>query len=159
MLDPVTALAAASTAFNVIKKGFEIGRDVESMYTDIGRWMSAVSDIEKAHQDSKNPPLFKKIGFSKSVEEEAMATWQAKIKAQEMRDELRSIISFMRGPAAWDELLRMEAQIRKERQEIIYNQREKRKRFVEYTLAAVLTLIGSSIVIWFFWFLISYSNP
>ena len=30
-MDPVTAIAAASTAFNVIKKGFDMGRDIESM--------------------------------------------------------------------------------------------------------------------------------
>ena len=29
MIDPVTALAAATTAFNAIKKGFEVGRDIE----------------------------------------------------------------------------------------------------------------------------------
>ena len=31
-MDPVTALAAASTAFGLIKKGFAAGRDIESMY-------------------------------------------------------------------------------------------------------------------------------
>ena len=48
MVDPVTAIAAATTAFNAIKKGFQFGRDVESMSGDLGRWMGAVSDIDKA---------------------------------------------------------------------------------------------------------------
>jgi hypothetical protein len=57
MVDPVTALATATAAFNVIKKGFEVGRDVESMYGDMGRWMGACSDINQAQKMSQNPPL------------------------------------------------------------------------------------------------------
>ena len=32
MIDPISAIAMATTAFNTIKKGFEVGRDIESMY-------------------------------------------------------------------------------------------------------------------------------
>ena len=60
-MDPVTAVAAASTAFSVIKKGFQVGRDIESMGADLGRWMTACSDIKKAEEYSKKPPLFKKL--------------------------------------------------------------------------------------------------
>ena len=35
MIDPVTALAGATAAFNAIKKGFEGGRDIESMSGDL----------------------------------------------------------------------------------------------------------------------------
>ena len=56
-MDPVTAIAAASSAFTLIKKGFEAGRDVESMYGDIGRWMGAVSDVSQAEKIAQNPPL------------------------------------------------------------------------------------------------------
>ena len=76
-MDPVSAIAAATAAFNVIKKGFEIGRDVESMYGDIGRWMSATSDILQAEKMAKKPPLFKKIVFAGSVEKEALEAFAA----------------------------------------------------------------------------------
>ena len=52
-MDPVTALATATTAFTLIKKGFQASKDVESMYGDIGRWMGAISDINHAEQMSK----------------------------------------------------------------------------------------------------------
>ena len=61
MIDPITAVAAATAAFNTIKKGFEVGRDIESMYGDMGRWMGACSDINQAERMHKKPPLFKKI--------------------------------------------------------------------------------------------------
>ena len=43
MVDPVTALATASSAFSLIKRGFQAGRDIESMASDLGRWMGAMS--------------------------------------------------------------------------------------------------------------------
>ena len=131
MIDPVTALAAATTAFNAIKKGFEVGRDIESMAGDLGRWMGHVSDISKAEEYTKNPPLFKKLFASGSVEEEAMAAFMAKKKAEDMREQLRQIIVMTRGPSAWDELIKTEADIRKKRQKLIYEQQERRQRLIE----------------------------
>ena len=142
MIDPATALATATTAFSLIKKGFSVGRDLESMGKDLGRWMGAMSDLRKAEELAKNPPLFKRLIFKKSVEEEAMEAFMAKKKAEDMRDELKQIISFTRGPAAWDELVRMEGRIRKERQEAIYKQQERQKQVAEWTIAGVLILIA-----------------
>ena len=61
MVDPVTALATASSAFSLIKRGFQAGRDIESMASDLGRWMGAMSDLDQAEKDAKNPPVFKKL--------------------------------------------------------------------------------------------------
>ena len=46
-MDPITAIAAATTAFNAIKKGFSVGRDVESMSKDLGRWMGEFRQINR----------------------------------------------------------------------------------------------------------------
>ena len=120
MIDPITAVATATAAFNTIKQGFAVGREVESMAGDLGRWMSAVSDIKKADEYNKKPPLFKKLFQAGSVEEEALQIFMAKKKAEDMREELRNIISMTRGPSAWEELLKTEADIRKRRQQAIY---------------------------------------
>ena len=130
MVDPVTALATATAAFNVIKKGFEVGRDVESMYGDMGRWMGACSDINQAQKMSQKPPLFKKIFAGASIEEEALNAFAAKKKAQAMENELRTFINFAHGPNAWNELLQMQGKIRKQRQEMIYKQQERQRKMV-----------------------------
>ena len=141
MIDPVTALAAATAAFTTIKKGFEVGRDVESMAGDLSRWMGAVSDIKKCEEYSKRPPLFKKLFASGSVEEEAMQTFMAKKKAEDMREELKQIISFTRGPSAWQELLQTEADIRKKRQKLIYDQEERRRKILEMIALTFLIVV------------------
>ena len=141
MIEIVAAVSAASGAFNTIKAGFAAGREIESMAGDLSRWMGAVSDIKKADEYNKKPPLFKKLFNAGSVEEEAMQIFMAKKKAEDMRNELRQIISFTRGPSAWEELLRTEADIRKKRQQAIYDQQERRKQILEWIAIGVLVLV------------------
>lgn len=158
MIEVVAAVSAASSAFNAIKKGFEVGRDIESMAGDMGRWMSAVSDIKKAEEYNKKPPLFRKIFNAGSIEEEAMQVFMAKKKAEDMREQLRQIITLTRGPSAWQELLKTEADIRKKRQKMIYDQKERRRRFIEWTIASILIAITIVLVSWLFWFIVTHKT-
>ena len=128
MIDPITALTAASSAYSLIKKGFAAGREIESMTGDLSKWMGAISDIRHAEKQTKNPPLFKKLFNGSSVEQEAMDAFAAKKKAEAMEEELRNWINLTHGPNAWSDLLKMQAKIRKDRQEQIYAQQEARKK-------------------------------
>ena len=142
MIEVIGAVSAATAAFNTIKNGFAAGREIESMAGDLSRWMGAVSDIKKAEEYNKKPPLFKKLFNAGSVEEEAMQIFMAKKKAEDMRNELKQIISFTRGPSAWEELLRTEADIRKKRQQAIYDQKERQRKILE-----IIAIIGLVVVI------------
>ena len=147
MIEVVAAVSAASSAFNAIKKGFAVGRDIESMAGDLSRWMGAVSDIKKADEYNKKPPLFKKLFASGSVEEEAMQIFMAKKKAEDMRNQLKQIITLTRGMSAWEELLRTEGEIRKKRQKLIYDQKERQRKLIEGILIAFLILlIGGAVI-------------
>ena len=141
MIDPVTAVATATAAFNAIKSGFSAGREIESMAGALSRWMGAVSDIKKSEEYTKKPPLFKKLFAAGSVEEEALQTLMAKKKAEDMREQLKQIISFTRGPSAWEELLRTEADIRKKRQKMIYDQEERRRKLLEAIAIGLLVIV------------------
>jgi len=151
-MDPVSAMATASAAFGALKKGFSIGRDIESMAGDLSRWMGALSDIDQAEKEAKNPPIFKKLFNGKSVEQEAIEAFAAKRKAQAQRDELKQWISLTMGRSAWDELIRMEGNIRKQRQETLYLQRERRQKFVEICVIIGSVLIGAALLVGFIWF-------
>ena len=146
MIDPVTALATATAAFNAVKRGVEMGQDIENMAGQIGKWMGAVSDIDKSGEYAKKPPLFKKLFNAGSVEEEALQAFMAKNKAEDMREQLKQIISATRGPGAWQELIKTEVDIRKKRQKAIYDQQERRKRIFEYIAIFFLIAICGSFV-------------
>jgi len=158
MIDPVSALATASAAFGVLKKGFAVGRDIESMAGDLGRWMNAMSDLSEAEKQAKNPPLFKKLAFKGSVEEEAMHAFAAKKKADDMRYELKQWISMTLGITHWDELVRMEGQIRKQRQETIYKQAQRRRKFIEAAAIILGIVVISILFIGVIWFIMAARN-
>jgi hypothetical protein len=109
-MDPITAIAAASTAYNAIKKGFQIGKEVESMAGDLGRWMNAINSIKTEHSKAKG----RRFG---SVEEEALETFAAKKKAEQMENELRNFITMNYGMNAWQEIIRIQGDIRKKQKE------------------------------------------
>jgi DNA-binding transcriptional regulator YbjK len=151
MIDPISSMALASSAFATLKKGVSIGRDVHSMGKSLSQWMSAVSDIDRAHHEAKNPPIFKKLFAGKSVEQEAMELFTQRKQLENQRDELRRLISSMCGPSAWQELIRMERDIRKQRQETLYAQREARKHFVEAIAIIVLIIVVIGFAIGLLW--------
>lgn len=151
MVDPVSAMALAGSAFNALKKGVSVGRELESMGKSLSQWMSAVSDIDRAHHEAKNPPIFKKIFNAKSVEQEAMELFTQKKQLESQRDDLRRLISSMLGPSAWQELIRMERDIRTQRQETLYAQREARKQFVEAMAFIFLGVVVIGFIIFMAW--------
>ena len=153
-MDPVTALGAATTAFNLIKKGFQAGRDVESMYGDIGKWMGACSDVNQSVKVANNPPVFKKLFAGSSVEQEAMDAFAAKKKAESMEDELRTWINMVHGPNSWNDLLKMQGKIRKQRQEQIYAQQELRRHILNIIGIALLGIVFVGSIVGTIWMLV-----
>ena len=134
MLDPITALGVATGAFKTIKKGFELGRDVESMYKDIGRWMTANESIHQGHAKSKS----KGVG---SIEEEALETFGALKKAKAMEDELRNWLIATHGMNALNDLLRIQASIRKKRKEEVERKRRELEMIIKWICYGGLTFI------------------
>ena len=141
-MDPVSAIAVAGSAFSAIKSGFAAGREVESMGKDIMRWMGAIQDIKQGHEKEKK----RKSRFA-TVEEEALESWIIKKKAEEMEDELRQFISLQYGPSAWQQLIKMQADIRKQRQEEEEERKRKLRQNIEYAIAGFLILVTAAIVV------------
>ena len=155
-MDPLTiagAIGVASKAFNAIKQGFAVGQDLDQMAGQIGKWMSAVSDVDQAEKEAKNPPLFKKLMYASSIEQQALEAFAAKKKLEQQRAELKQYLILSFGPSAWNELLHMEGTIRKERQEMIYNRKERIHKIVNGIAIGVLTLtiIGFIFLLIYLW--------
>ena len=155
-MDPATislAVGVASKAFDAIKKGFAVRRDIEQMSGDIGRWMGAVSDVDNAEKQAKNPPLFGKLFKAGSIEEAALAAYAAKKKLEEQRYELKMFLNMTYGPQAYNDLLAMEGQIRKQRQETIYKQQQMRRQIGEAIgwLICALLIGGFTVLIASIW--------
>jgi hypothetical protein len=142
-VDPVTIISGATVAFNALKKGFAIGKDLQDMSSQLTQWAGHMSDLGQAEKQAKNPPWWKTLGGS--VEAEAMEVFAAKRKAEQMRKELKDYISFTMGPSAWDELVATEAKIRKQKKDQEYRKAEMQEAIITWTLTAVLLAIGFTI--------------
>ena len=138
-MDPITAFGVATTAFKAIKKGFQVGRDVESMSKDLGRWMGAIQDVKEGHNKKKN----RVFG---SVEEEALETFAIKKKAIAMENELRTFVNYSYGPNAWNEVLRIQADIRKQKKEAIEEAKRKQAQMIENIILGVLVVFFLGVV-------------
>ena len=146
-MDPASiglAITAASKAFTAIKNGFAIGRDIESMGKDLGRWMGALSDIDNAEKSAKNASPLRKLFKGKEIEASAIEAFTAKKKLEAQRQELKTFINFHYGPKSWTEILEMEANIRLQRKKEIYDRQQFVRKIWEYIGYFVLacTVIG-----------------
>jgi len=146
MIDPVTAIAGATAAYNGLKKAIAVGKDLHDMGSTLNQWAGAMSDLDFAQRQAENPPMFKKLFGSSQIEQTALETWGHKQKAKEMREELRSHISLFYGPSAWDEIVHIEAQMRKERKEAIYRREERKQLILEWIVGIVAAGTGIGVL-------------
>ena len=153
-MDPLTITAAvgiASKAFETIKAGFQLGRDVESMTGDLSRWMGAVSDVENTEKSAKNASPLRKLFKGKEIEASAIEAFTAKKKLEAQRQELKSFINFHYGANSWNEILRMEAEIRKKRKEEIYERQELIRKIWEYVGWTILFITVVGFIVFLAW--------
>ena len=144
-MDPVTIIGGATVAFNALKKGFQVGKDLQDMSGQLTQWAGCMSDLSYAEQKNKNPPWWKALNGG-SVEAEALEIFTAKRKAEEMRKELKDWISFSMGPSAWDELVATEGKIRKKKKEQEYRKAEIQEAIVTWTLSILIILTGAGML-------------
>lgn len=148
-MDPVTIIAAATTAYNAIKRGIEIGRELQDMGGQLSQWAGAISDLEFLAKKAEDPPWWKMGG---SVQAEAVEIFAAKKKIEAQRAELRVFIQYSYGQSAWEELLKIEAQVRKQRAATAHRQAEMKENLI--SIAIILLGISSiggliGLIIWF----------
>jgi hypothetical protein len=144
-VDPVTIIGGATVAFNALKKGFQVGKDLQDMSGQLTQWAGCMSDLSYAEQKNKNPPWWKALNGG-SVEAEALEIFTAKKKAESMRKELKDWISFSMGPSAWDELVATEGKIRKQKKDQEYRKAEIQEAIVTWTLSILIILTGAGML-------------
>ena len=141
MLDPVTAFAAATSAFNFIKKAVEAGRELEDVGGQLGTWFGACADLKQAEEESRDPPLFKKLLHKGSVEQEALENLMRRKKIEQQEKELRELIVYRFGVDVYREMMEERRSIRENRDRLTAKQRRNQKKAVQ-NLIAVIIVIG-----------------
>ena len=143
-MDPVTLVATASAAFKGLKALVETGRELEDCMGQLSKWAGAVADIDKAAELKRKPSLFKSLipSNGKSIQAQAMDMYAAKLAAQKQRDELRLLIQYSQGKHGWEQFLRLESEVRKERQRTVHAEMERRQKVKDLIMALGLVVLS-----------------
>jgi hypothetical protein len=144
-MDPVSCVALATGAYKTLKAAISTGKDIQEMGNTIATWGQAFSDFNRLEERQKNPPWWEKT-FKGSDEETAILIWNQKRKMEQMRKEIKDHISFVYGPSAWDEVLRIEAEQRRIRKEAAYRKQEFIDNCINWAVGIVAFLVGGVIL-------------
>ena len=143
MIDPISAVGIATSAFNAIKHGISVGRDLQDMTGQLSQWGKPVSDFNYGSEQQSKQPWY---SFKGSDEETALQIFAQKQKMEQMRKEIKNHISFVYGPSAWEEVLSIEAKMRKERKEELYRKEELKRAIIEWTVGILASVIGIAVM-------------
>jgi hypothetical protein len=149
MIDPITAISAATAAFGYLKKGIAVGKDLQDMGGQLSKWAGAIADLDFADRQNQKPPWYKALGGG--VEAQAMEIFAAKQKAASMRQELKDYISVMYGPSKWQEILEIEADLRKQKREHEHRRMEIKQAIIEWTVGIVVFVVLIGGLVGFVW--------
>jgi hypothetical protein len=138
-MDPFTIMAAATAAFNGVKKAVELGREVQDIYSQLSTWAGHVGDFHRAvaeiEMKQKNPGIFDKISFKKSDTAEAFDMFAAKQKLIDMEKEIYHMFLYgdlnHLGRDGYDEFRRMREEVRNKRNKMIMDQMKARQALFE----------------------------
>ena len=156
-MEPISAtLMIASAAFNAIKKGIEVGKELEDMGGTLGKWFSAVSSINESKEKAKNPPLFRKLLDAGSVEQEAMDAVIAEQKLLQMETELRELIMYRYGLETYRKMINMRRQIKDDRARAERLRKRKIRNLFEGIAIVLISTFGIGFLSYVGYFIITY---
>ena len=137
-MDPLTLLSMATTAFKGVQKLVQAGREIEDVAQHLGRWYGYAADIKEAQKASENPPLFRKILDTGSVEQEALNAIIIKKKIEQQEKDIRDLIVVVYGIETYREMIQMRKDIKAKRERLVYRQRRRRRMYLD----GIFSLIG-----------------
>ena len=133
-------ISAAIAAFGAIKAGVSAGRELTSMAKELGKMWDSCEAVNSEHQKKKNRQIL-------SVNEEALTTFVNKQKAKDLEEELRELVMYSRGMDAWQELLKLRVDIKRERKEALAKATRERAEKNEQILTAVAVVLIMALMV------------
>ena len=151
MIDPITALATANAVFQGIKTAVNYGKEAQEVFSQLGKWASAVEDVKFClTQEESKPSIFKKITYTKSSTAEAFDELAARQRIKEMEKELKHMFYWGSlhhlGADGYKQLIQIRRSIQRKREAQVYQQIRKRKELIYnstmLSIIAVLLMAG-----------------
>jgi hypothetical protein len=147
MIDPISAVAAASQAYAGVRAFIEAGKSIEDTFQVVARWQGHASDVlyaSQRHKKRTNP--LKKIVFAGSVEAEAAQMFAAKKRIETQRKELITLLQYAYGNEGVAEYRQCIKEVTEQRQREVYAQQEAKDNLIKSFWIIVLLSVAVGII-------------
>ena len=142
MVEVTVAIAAASRAVSLIKKGLALGKDTQELSSQFAQFFDAKDKIDKAKADSDHAPIGKKVFAAQSVEAYALEVALAEHKAKELEKQLRELFVYSGQADVYKSMMRARQKERQRRLVVARKIAERRKFLLDLTLIGTMIISG-----------------
>tara|TARA_Y100000114_G_scaffold111461_1_gene105210 strand:+ start:50 stop:463 length:414 start_codon:yes stop_codon:yes gene_type:complete len=135
LIDPITALSAASVCYTTLKKAVAVGKDVEEIYKTLSKWAGHIEDVKEViSQEKSKPGIFKKLTYKRSTTQEVFDSIIAEEKIREQEKYIREFFTAnwtadWGGIQGYRKFIKMRRDIKKRREREVYNSDAKKEEF------------------------------
>ncbi len=152
MIDPISCVTLAAGAFKTLKSAVAAGRDLQDCSSQLVTWGRAMSDFNNCEEREKNPPFWKKT-FKNSDSGIALEIFAQRKKVESLRADMKEFVTWHYGKSGYEELLQIEAQMRKKQREEVYKKQQQIDAMINFAIGAVIFGVGAAILfgIFYFW--------
>ncbi len=147
MIDPITAFATAQAAVAGIQKALKLGKDINQLVGDFGKFFDAKDVVQKAANDS-----------AKKGQSDTGRAMEIVMQAQQLKEAeelLKHQLVYGGYPELWEQMLIERAKIRQAREKAEREARAARKRLIEQRIFYA-QIVGATIVVIIFGVLIVF---
>ena len=148
MIDPITALAAVTTAVNLVKKAVKTVEDVRSLGPVLGKYFDAKADAVKVLEEAS------KGGFGGSNMGKAVELELAVESARQFEEQVKGLF-FPNNMDVWEKIINRRKQMdeddkaqRRRATDAAVQLRKKRREALEFWTAITLAVIVFVVLMW-----------
>lgn len=148
MIDPITALAAVTTAVNLVKKAVKTVEDVRSLGPVLGKYFDAKADAVKVLEEAS------KGGFGGSNMGKAVELELAVESARQFEEQVKGLF-FPNNMDVWEKIINRRKQMdeddkaqRRRATDAAIQLRKKRREALEFWTAITLAVIVFVVLMW-----------
>lgn len=146
MIEVTVAIAAASRAVSLIKKGIQVGKDTTELSTQFAQFFDAKDKIDTAKTESENAPIGKKVFAAQSVEAYALEVALAEHKAKDLEKQLRELFVYSGQGDVYKTMMRARQTERHRRLEVARKLAARKKFIFDICLIATIITTGMGMI-------------
>ena len=147
MIDPITAFATAQAAVAGIQKAIKLGKDINGLVGEFGRFFDARDVVQKAANDAGKS--------GKSDTARAMEIVMQANALREAEEQLKHQLVYGGYPELWEQMLRERMKIKQAREKAERAAAAERKRVVAQRLL-MAQVVGAAITVCILGFIIIF---